>query len=67
MRIGGVGESLGREVLLAPGDSFTLPPGTVHEFWSDVEAVVEEVSTHDENSDSYFADPAVIRDPQIED
>jgi D-lyxose ketol-isomerase len=51
---------------LRPGDSFTIPRGVVHEFTSPVGAVVEEVSTHDENSDSYFVDPRIVRDPVIE-
>jgi D-lyxose ketol-isomerase len=51
---------------LAPGDSYTLAPGTPHAFWSEAGAVVEEVSTHDENSDSYFDDPAIVRAPIIE-
>ncbi len=56
----------GREFTLAPGHSFTLEPGARHEFWSDQGAIVEEVSTHDENSDSYFADARIVRDPVIE-
>lgn len=57
----------GREVTLRPGQSLTLAPCTPHEFWSGGGAVIEEVSTHDENFDSYFADPRIIRDPLIED
>lgn len=56
-----------RELRLEPGQSCTLPPGAVHEFWSDRETVIEEVSLHDENSDSYFLDPAMVRETRIDD
>lgn len=55
-----------RQLLLKPGDSYTLEPRVVHEFWSDVETIVEEVSTHDENLDSYFIDPTLIRETNTE-
>lgn len=56
----------GHDVTLAPGQKFTLLPGQKHTFGSVAGAVVEEVSTHDENADSYFDDPAIMRDPVIE-
>ena len=56
----------GQPLTLSPGQSCTLKPGVSHRFGSDGGAVIEEVSTHDENSDSYFADKAIIRDPIIE-
>jgi D-lyxose ketol-isomerase len=56
----------GRDVVLSPGERFTLRPGMTHAFGSVAGAVVEEVSTHDENADSYFDDPAIVRDPVIE-
>lgn len=56
----------GENVTLLPGEQYTLPPGASHAFGSLHGAVVEEVSTHDENSDSYFDDPAIVRDPAIE-
>jgi D-lyxose ketol-isomerase len=55
-----------REIVLQPGESRTMEPGVVHEFWSDVATVVEEVSMHDDNSDSYFLDPTLVREPRIE-
>ncbi len=55
----------GEPVHLSPGMRYTLEPGTKHSFRSDTGAVIEEVSTHDENSDSYFDDPAIVRDPAI--
>ena len=59
-------EADGQRLLLAAGQSFTLLPGVRHSFSSREGAVLEEVSTHDENSDSYFDDPAIIRNPVIE-
>ena len=56
----------GHETTLTPGRQHTLEPGTRHTFSSSTGAVIEEVSTHDENSDSYFADAAIVRDPVIE-
>ncbi len=53
-------------VVLGPGQQHTILPGVMHKFWSVSGAVVEEVSTHDENEDSYFADPSIVRDPIIE-
>lgn len=59
-------EANGQTFSLAPGEDFTLNPGVWHAFSSEIGAVIEEVSTHDENSDSYFDDPAIVRDPVIE-
>jgi len=56
----------GQTVPLTPGDCHTLPPGTRHSFRSACGAVIEEVSTHDENADSYFDDPNIVRDPEVE-
>lgn len=56
----------GQTIMLVPGESYTLLPGTLHEFDSLGGAVIEEVSTHDENSDNYFKNPAIVRDPIIE-
>jgi D-lyxose ketol-isomerase len=56
----------GREVSLQPGECYTLSPGVRHSFRSAGGAVIEEVSTHDENRDSYFDDPVVVRDPKVE-
>jgi len=53
-------------VTLETGDHYTLRPGVRHSFGSAAGAVIEEVSTHDENSDSYFDDPNIVRDPVIE-
>ena len=56
----------GAPVRLTPGQSLTLKPGSRHSFRSTAGAVIEEVSTHDVNSDSYFDDPAIVRDPVVE-
>ncbi|MDQ2800246.1 MAG: D-lyxose/D-mannose family sugar isomerase [Armatimonadota bacterium] len=56
----------GQIIMLAPGESFTIPPGVQHTFSSMGGAVIEEVSTHDENSDSYFFNSAIVRDTVIE-
>ncbi len=56
----------GEKVSLAPGQSYTLRPGSWHSFRSEAGAVIEEVSTHDENSDSYFEDPTIVRAPAEE-
>lgn len=56
----------GQPVTLKTGDRYTLRPGVRHSFGSAGGAVIEEVSTHDENSDSYFDDPNIVRDPIVE-
>ena len=56
----------GEKLTLQIGSRFTLHPGTRHSFRSEAGAVIEEVSTHDENSDSYFDDPHIVRDLLIE-
>jgi D-lyxose ketol-isomerase len=56
----------GQNVPLEPGEKYTLAPGIRHSFRSVGGAVIEEVSTHDENSDSYFDDPLIVRDPIVE-
>jgi D-lyxose ketol-isomerase len=49
-------------IKLKPGNSYTLRKNTNHTFTSKKGAVIEEVSTHDENADSYFTDKRIIRD-----
>jgi len=55
-----------RTVTLRPGEQCTLSPGTLHSFSSREGAIIEEVSTHDENADSIFTDKRVVRDVRIE-
>lgn len=57
----------GKLITLKTGDRYTLNPGSHHSFGSTAGAVIEEVSTHDENSDSYFENAAIVRDPVVED
>ncbi len=56
----------GEAITLKTGERYTLRPGVRHSFSSSGGAVIEEVSTHDENSDSYFDDPNIRREPMIE-
>ena len=56
----------GEAIALKTGERYTLHPGVRHSFGSPGGAVIEEVSTHDENSDSYFDNPAIVRDPVID-
>ncbi|HEX5323520.1 MAG TPA: cupin domain-containing protein [Capsulimonadaceae bacterium] len=53
-------------VVLHPGDRHTISQGVEHQFSTPAGAVIEEVSTYDENADSYFRNPNVVRDPVIE-
>jgi N-acetylneuraminate synthase len=53
-------------IRMKPGDRYTIAPPREHEFSSSTGAVIEEVSTHDENFDSYFRDPNILRDPKVE-
>jgi D-lyxose ketol-isomerase len=55
-----------RTMSLEPGGRATVPVGVLHAFTSSQGAVLEEVSTHDENADSYFLDPRIVREPAIE-
>ncbi len=56
----------GKVITLKPGDDITLKPGQAHSFWSDEWALIEEVSTHDEDYDSIFRDERIVRTPEIE-
>jgi N-acetylneuraminate synthase len=52
--------------VLAPGQKHTISPGVWHRFSSKEGAVIEEVSTHDDNADSYFENRRIVRDPAVE-
>jgi D-lyxose ketol-isomerase len=56
----------GQTIMLVPGESYTLAPGALHSFDSLGGAVIEEISTYDDNADSYFKNPAIVRDPSID-
>lgn len=59
----------GSEIFLSPGESITLPPFMVHEFWAAEGtgmAILSEVSSvNDDETDNYFLKPAG-RFPEIE-
>lgn len=55
------------EIVLLPGEQYTLLPGTKHWFQAgDEGAVVSEFSTHSTDETDIFTDPAVVRMPIIE-
>ena len=56
----------GQGLTLVPGQHLTIRPGVKHRFSSQNGVVIEEVSTHDENSDSYFANELIERGPLTE-
>ncbi len=50
------------EVVLAPGDQFTIPPDTLHWFQAgDDGAVVSEFSTTSRDESDVFSDPQIVR------
>ncbi|GHV85146.1 D-lyxose isomerase [Spirochaetia bacterium] len=55
------------EVVLKPGEQFTLPPDTLHWFQAGPEgAVVSEFSTASRDELDIFTDPEIVRIPVIE-
>jgi sialic acid synthase SpsE/quercetin dioxygenase-like cupin family protein len=54
-----ISELDGRERVLRPGDTLTVPPGVWHCFRSDTGCVFEEISTTAYSSDSVYRDPAI--------
>lgn len=56
------------EVVLRPGEQFTIPPDTLHWFQAgDEGAVVSEFSTRSRDEFDIFTDPEVKRAPQVAD
>jgi len=54
------------EIVLRPGDQYTLPPNTKHWFQAGEEgAIVSEFSTHSDDESDIFTDPYVSRIPVI--
>ena len=52
----------GREVVLGPGEQFTVPPDTLHWFQAgDEDAVVSEFSTRSRDELDVFTDPQIAR------
>jgi D-lyxose ketol-isomerase len=55
------------EIVLKPGEQFTLPPDTLHWFQAGPEgAVVSEFSTASRDEIDIFTDPEIVRIPVIE-
>lgn len=54
-----VSELDGRERVLRPGDTLTVPPGVWHCFRTDTGCVFEEISTTAYSNDSVYRDPAI--------
>ncbi len=56
------------EIILNPGEQYTLPPNTSHWFQGGPEgAVVSEFSTHSDDESDIFTDPQIQRMPTIQD
>ncbi|MCX8011362.1 MAG: D-lyxose/D-mannose family sugar isomerase [Ignavibacteria bacterium] len=56
------------EIILKPGDQFTLPPNTLHWFQAgDEGAIVSEFSSTSIDEADVFTDPNIKRTPTIED
>ena len=56
------------EVILNPGEQYTIMPGTLHWFQGGPDgAVVSEFSTRSTDETDWFSDPAIVRAPEIED
>jgi D-lyxose ketol-isomerase len=55
------------EIVLHPGEQYTIPPDTLHWFQAgDEGAVVSEFSTRSTDEYDIFTDPAIRRAPQVE-
>ena len=56
------------EIVLRPGDQYTLAPGTLHWFQAgDEGAVVSEFSTHSTDENDIFTDPEIARITRVTD
>lgn len=56
-----------REIILRPGQQFTILPDTRHWFAAGPEgAVVSEFSTHSDDASDIFTDPRIVRAPREE-
>ncbi|WP_036226425.1 D-lyxose/D-mannose family sugar isomerase [Mesoaciditoga lauensis] len=55
------------EIVLEPGEQYTIPPNTLHWFKAGKEgAVVSEFSSHSDDASDLFTDPRIKRIPEIE-
>ena len=60
--------SVFHEIVLHPGDQYTLMPETWHWFQAGAEgAVISEFSTRSTDHTDIFTDPRIVRAPKIED
>ncbi len=60
--------SVGKEIVLRPGDQITLEPGTVHWFQAGPEgAVIDDYSSTSRDVLDQFTDPDIVRTTQIVD
>jgi D-lyxose ketol-isomerase len=51
-----------KEIVLQPGDQFTIPPDTLHSFHAgDKGAIVSEFSTRSRDESDVFTDPRIVR------
>ncbi len=56
------------EVMLEPGQQYTIMPGTLHWFQGGPDgAVISEFSTKSTDETDWFSDPAIVRAPIVED
>ncbi len=55
------------EIILNPGEQYTIPPNTLHWFKAGNEgAVISEFSSHSDDASDIFTDPRVKRIPEME-
>lgn len=56
-----------REIILKPGDQYTLPPDSLHWFQSgDKGAIVSEFSSTSTDENDIFTNPSIRRNPKVE-
>ncbi len=59
--------SVFREIVLRPGEQYTILPGTLHWFRAGEDgAVISEFSTHSTDETDEFTDADIVRAPVIE-
>ena len=57
-----------KQVILNPGEQYTIMPGTLHWFQGGPEgAVISEFSTRSTDETDWFSDCTIVRSPKIED
>ena len=59
--------TVGHEIILNPGEQYTLMPNTLHWFQAGPEgAIVSEFSTASHDDTDIFTDPRIVRTPSVE-